>query len=64
MFSDSVNNFFKKGQDGIEIVEMTAERKLESICQPSMRFNLSLICRLKNQIAGQPVIPDILLKIA
>ena len=55
---DSVSTVFKKGQDGIEIIEMTAERKSETL-SPSMRFTLSPDMSPEDikSLTDQPVIP-------
>lgn len=57
--SDSVLTVFKKGQDGIEIIEMIAERKLKTLSH-SMRFALSPDMSQEDikSLVDQPVIPE------
>ena len=60
-FSDSVRTIFRKGQSGIEIVEMTTERKLEhNEALPPMRFTLfpDMSPEEIKSLADQPVMPE------
>ncbi len=55
---DSVTTIFRKGQERIEIAEMTAERELETP-SPSMRFTLSPDMSPEDikSLTDQPIIP-------